>query len=68
MIPFDAAAAGHAADIRASLERPGRVIGAYDLMIAGHARSRGLVVATGNLGKFERIEGLRCEDWLAEAA
>ena len=67
MIPFDAAAAGHAAEIRASLEHLGRVIGAYDLMIAGHARSRGLV-ATGNLGEFERIEGLRCEDWLAEAA
>ncbi len=36
-------------------------------MIAGHARSRGLVVVTGNLGEFGRVEGLRSEDWMAEA-
>ncbi len=63
----DSAAAGHAAEIRASLERRGASIGAYDLMIAGHARSRGLVVVTGNLGEFGRVEGLRSEDWMAEA-
>ena len=60
---FDADAADHAADIRAALERGGRVIGGYDLLIAGHARSRGLVVVTGNLGEFNRVDGLRCEDW-----
>ncbi len=63
--PYDSDAASHSTDIRASLERRGQVIGAYDLMIAGHARSRGLVVVTGNLQEFERVEGLRCEDWLA---
>lgn len=67
VIPFDTAAAGHTADIRASLERRDCVIGAYDLMIAGHARSRRLVMVTGNPGEFERIEGLRREKWLAEA-
>ncbi len=67
VLAFDSAAAGHAADIRASLERRGASIGAYDLMIAGHARSRGLVVVTGNLGEFGRVEGLRSEDWIAEA-
>jgi len=40
------------------------VIGPYDLMIAGHARSRGLILVTGNLGEFQRVPGLRCEDWL----
>lgn len=64
-LPFDAAAADHAADIRADLERIGRPIGGYDLLIAGHARSRGLIVVTGNLAEFERVQGLRCEDWLA---
>lgn len=64
-LPFDAAAADHAADIRADLERIGRPIGGYDLLIAGHARSRGLIVVTGNLAEFERAKGLRCEDWLA---
>jgi tRNA(fMet)-specific endonuclease VapC len=64
VLAFDAAAADHAGEIRAVLERQGRMIGAYDLLIAGHARSRGLVVVTGNLGEFGRVEGLRCEDWL----
>jgi tRNA(fMet)-specific endonuclease VapC len=34
-------------------------------LIAGHARSRGLVVITGNLGEFSRVDGLRAEDWMA---
>jgi tRNA(fMet)-specific endonuclease VapC len=63
VLPFDADAAGHAADIRASLERRGQMIGGYDLLIAGHARSRGLTVVTGNLAEFNRVEALRCEDW-----
>lgn len=66
VLPFDEAAADHAADIRATLERRGQAIGGYDLLIAGHARSRGLVVVTGNLSEFGRVDGLRCEDWLAK--
>ncbi|MGI4748176.1 MAG: type II toxin-antitoxin system VapC family toxin [Janthinobacterium lividum] len=68
LLPFDDEAAAHSADIRASLERRGEVIGPYDLMIAGHARSRGLIVVTGNPGEFQRIDGLRSEDWLHEPA
>jgi len=64
VLPFDDAAADHAADIRADLERKGAIICAYDLLIAGHARSRGLALITGNLGEFRRVDGLRCEDWL----
>lgn len=66
VLPFDAAAAAHSADIRAALEREGRTISPVDLLIAGHARSRGLVVVTGNLREFSRIAGLRCEDWLTD--
>lgn len=64
VLPYDADAAAHTADIRATLERRGERIGAYDLQIAGHARSKGLMVITGNLGEFRRVEGLRSEDWL----
>ena len=67
MLPFNSAAAAHAANIRANLEQRGAPIGAYDLLIAGHARSRGLIVVTGNLREFRRVEGLRAEDWLGEA-
>jgi len=67
VLPFGPEAAAHAADIRAVLERKGQMIGGYDLLIAGHARSRGLTVITGNLREFTRVDGLRCEDWLANA-
>jgi tRNA(fMet)-specific endonuclease VapC len=66
VLAFDDDAASHAADIRASLERRGQSIGGYDTLIAGHARSRGLIVVTGNLREFTRVEGLRTEDWLDE--
>ncbi len=63
VLPFDSEAAAHTAEIRGDLERRGCVVGPYDLMIAGHARSRGLVVVTGNLEEFQRVHGQRCEDW-----
>ena len=61
---FDDEAASHSADIKADLERRGQVIGSYDLRIAGHARSLDLTLITGNLGEFERVDRLKCEDWL----
>lgn len=64
VLPFDSDAAAHTAEIRGDLERRGCVIGPYDLMIAGLGRSRGLVVVTGNLAEFQRVQGLRCEDWM----
>ena len=67
VLPFDADAAAHAADIRAVLERQGQGIGGYDVLIAGHARSRGLALVTANLREFTRVAGLRSEDWLAGA-
>lgn len=63
VLPFDADAASHAGEIRATLAKQGQQIGPYDALIAGHARSRGLIVITGNLGEFRRVAGLRCEDW-----
>jgi tRNA(fMet)-specific endonuclease VapC len=65
LLDFDSDAAAHAGEIRADLEQRGKVIGAYDLLMAGHARSRGLIVITGNLGEFQRVDGLRCENWEA---
>lgn len=64
VLPFDEEAAAHAGDIYADLGQRGLLIGPYDILIAGHARSRGLMVITGNLGEFRRVDGLRCEDWL----
>lgn len=67
VLPFDALAAEHAADIRAVLERIARKIGPHDSLIAGHARSRGLIIVTGNVREFGRVDGLRCENWFPVA-
>ncbi len=63
VLPFDSRAALHAGNIRAALESRGEMIGAYDLMIAAIARSQGLILVTGNMREFERVEGLRVERW-----
>ncbi len=57
-------AASHYADIRADLERKGTSIGVNDLHIAGHARSEGLIIVTNNVREFERVPGLRLENWV----
>jgi tRNA(fMet)-specific endonuclease VapC len=63
VLNFDEHAAAHAAEIRADLARKGTPIGHYDVLIAGHARSRGLVLVSNNLREFERVDGLRLENW-----
>ncbi len=57
-------AASHYGDIRADLERKGTSIGVNDLHIAGHARSEGLIIVTKNVREFERVPGLRLENWV----
>jgi len=66
VLPLDEPADQHYADIRATLERAGTPIGNHDLFIAAHARSRGMTLVTGNLREFERVPGLRVENWLSE--
>lgn len=64
VLNYDCYAAAHSGQIRAELARFGKPIGPYDLMIAGHARSCGLIVVTNNTREFERVSGLRLEDWI----
>lgn len=65
VLPFEEKAAAHYGQIRAELEHKGTPIGPYDLMIAGHARGEGLVLVTNNVREFERVDGLRIENWTA---
>ncbi len=64
VLPFDEPAAYHFGQIRAALYGMGKPIGPYDMMIAGHARSRGLKLVTNNMQEFDRIEGLQFENWI----
>lgn len=64
VLPFEEAAASHFGQIRAELAKIGQPIGSYDLMIAGHARALGLILVTNNLREFQRVPGLRLENWI----
>lgn len=63
LLPFAERAAFHYGQIRAELERAGTPAGAYDMMIGGHARSKGFVLVTNNRREFDRMSGLRVESW-----
>jgi len=62
--PFEEHASEHFGQIRAELYQSGQPIGPYDMMIAGHARSTGLILVTNNTKEFERVPGLRLENWI----
>jgi tRNA(fMet)-specific endonuclease VapC len=68
VLAFDEPADQHHADIRAVLERAGTPIGSHDLFIAAHARSLGATLITHNMREFERVPGLRSQDWLTAPA
>lgn len=63
VLKYDWEAAANTGQLRAELAKLGTPIGPYDQMIAGHARSLGLVLVTNNTREFERVPGLRIEDW-----
>ena len=65
VLPLGDSAAGHAGQIRAELAKLGMPIGPYDQLIAGHARSLGLVLVTNNEKEFSCVSGLRLENWVS---
>lgn len=65
VVPFDEQDAFHAAEVRAALRARGTPIGPYDILIAGQALARNLTLVTRNTREFERIDGLRIENWEA---
>jgi tRNA(fMet)-specific endonuclease VapC len=67
VLPFEVADADEAARVRAELRRVGRPIGPYDVLIAGMARNRSLVLVSANSREFMRVESLTVENWRASA-
>lgn len=68
ILDFDRGDAHAAGEIRAGLARRGTPIGPFDVLIAGQAKHRGLILVTNNVGEFQRVEDLRLEDWTATRA
>jgi len=60
---FDQKAAWNFGEIRSALERAGKPIGPYDMQIAAHALALGCAVVTNNLREFQRVPGLKVENW-----
>jgi len=50
--------------IRASLESKGMPIGNNDLWIAAHAKAEGLTIVTNNEREFQRVPGLKVQNWV----
>ena len=63
IMDFDSLAAESYGKIRAGLEKRGTPIGPLDMMIAAHASSLGYCVVTNNTKEFERVKGLKLENW-----
>ncbi len=63
-MPFDDSAADAYGSIRADLELRGQLIGSNDMLIAAHALSLGATLITNNVSEFERVTGLRIENWV----
>ncbi|RHX91316.1 VapC toxin family PIN domain ribonuclease [Leptospira yasudae] len=64
ILPFGSKDSNKAAKIRVDLERVGKPIGPFDLLIASQALSNKLTLVTNNEKEFNRIKELKIENWL----
>lgn len=63
VLDFDKEDARQAGQVRALLAIKGTPIGPYDVLIAGQAMARKMILVTHNAAEFGRVPGLRIEDW-----
>lgn len=63
LVTFDEDDAVAAGAIRAELEGSGKPIGAYDYLIAAQALRRNWTLVTANEREFQRVKGLKTENW-----
>lgn len=63
ILPYTNEDARATAALRAALHKKGRIIGAYDTLLAGCALARGLRLVTSNEREFSRVSGLTIENW-----
>jgi len=64
VVDFTMDAAKKAAQIRSDLVKQGKPIGAYDLQIAACALALNMTLLTNNTREFERVHGLKLENWV----
>lgn len=64
VVDFTVEAAKKAAKIRSMLQKQGTPIGAYDIQIAAIALAGNMTLLTNNVREFERVKGLKLENWV----
>lgn len=52
--------------IKTDLEKKGKIIGPMDLLLAAQAKTKKLILVTNNIKEFERVEGLKVENWVKD--
>ena len=65
IVDFSLDAAKKAAKIRNNLQNLGTPISAYNIQIAACALSHNMTLLTNNTREFERVKGLKLENWVA---
>ncbi len=63
VVEYDESSSFLYGELRADLEKRGQPIGPLDMMIAAHALSLDVTLVTNNIREFERVKGLRLENW-----
>jgi tRNA(fMet)-specific endonuclease VapC len=63
-LPFNDPAQSTFGKVKAQLEKAGRRLDDMDLMIASTALASSLILVTNNAAHFERITGLKVENWM----
>jgi tRNA(fMet)-specific endonuclease VapC len=64
VMPLPAVAGRYYGKVRAALQRAGAPIGNNDLWIAAHALALGVPLVSNNPNEFERVPGLKLENWV----
>jgi len=65
VLPWTLEAADRYGEIAAHLQQTGQPIGEMDTQIAAHALALNLPLVTHNTRHFNRVAGLKLEDWMA---
>jgi len=64
IVPWDEQAMWHFGQQKARLKKAGTKIGEIDLLIGCQALALDAIMVTNNTREFERIEGLKLENWV----
>ena len=68
ILPFDDQDAISYGKLKAQLVKAGKIIGPIDMLLAGQAISKNLILVTNNTNEFQRVSNLHIEDWTLENA